>query len=115
MFTGTSLVREVVDRQTDPLLVHPDVLVDLEEEYRHERGLPVVAMDDLGTTVCAQHELQSRLREKGKPRGVVVEPVQLTAIEEFILGVRVDEKAPPAVNEAEPHRAVDESAVPGDP
>jgi hypothetical protein len=44
-----------------------------------------------------------------------METVQLPAIEEFILGVRVDEEATPAVNEAEPHRAVDESAVPGDP
>ena len=39
--------------------------------------------------------------------------VELSAIEKFFLGMRVDEETTPAVHEAEPHRAVDEPAVPG--
>jgi hypothetical protein len=56
-----------------------------------------VAMDDVRTAVRAEHELQRRLREEGKARGVVVETVQLSAIEELVLGVRVDEETAPAV------------------
>ena len=55
-----TLVGEIVDRVTDPLVMHPDVPVDLEEQDRHERGLPVVAVDDVGPAVRLEHVLHGR-------------------------------------------------------
>ena len=45
----------------------PADLVNLEQQDRHEPGLPVVAVDHVGALVGLEHELQRRLAEKGEP------------------------------------------------
>jgi hypothetical protein len=77
--------------------------------------LLAVEASNVGPAVCAQHELQSRLGEEGKPRDIVGETEELPAIEELVREMRVDEETAPAVDEGEPNRAVDGSAVPGVP
>jgi hypothetical protein len=77
--------------------------------------LLAVEASNVGPAVCAQHELQSRLGEEGKPRDIVGETEEFPAIEELAREMRVDEETAPAVDEGEPNRAADGSAVPGVP
>ena len=55
---GRTLMREVVDRVADALVLHPELRIDLEEQDGDEGGLPIVAMDDVGPAIRAQHEFQ---------------------------------------------------------
>jgi hypothetical protein len=52
VFAGQALMLEVVDGVADPLPVHAGVGVLLEQQHRHQPGLPVVAMDDIGRDGC---------------------------------------------------------------
>jgi len=79
--------------EADPLRAHPQRLVDLEQQHRHQRRLPVVAVDDLRALAGLEHELQRRLAEERKPVDIVGRPVQLAAAKERIAAVRLDEEA----------------------
>ena len=115
VLAGHALVAEVVDGVAHPRVGHPGVLVHLVEQHRHQPGLPVVAMDDVGSPAGLVHELQGGLAEEGEPGGVVGVAVEVPAVEEVVRRVRVDEVAAPAVHEPEPHRGVHRPAVPGHP
>ena len=72
-------------------------------------------MDDVGSPAALVQELQGGFAEEGEPGGVVGGAVEMAPVEEVVIGVRVDEVAPPAVHETEPHRRVYRPAVPGHP
>jgi len=59
----------------DPLAGHAEVLVDLIQQHRHGRGLPVVAVDHLGPFPGLEHELQGRLGQEREPGRMEVQPV----------------------------------------
>ena len=61
---------EIVNSQTDPLLLHPERLIELEQQDRNESGLPVVAVNDLRPLAGPEHELERRPAEERKPRDV---------------------------------------------
>ena len=71
LLTADTLVREIVDGIADTLIAHADVLVDLVEQHRHGRRLPVVTVDHLGPFAGLPHELQGRLRQEREPGHVV--------------------------------------------
>ena len=113
--TGRPLVFEVVDGVAHPLILHPEALVQLEQERGDHSRLPVVGVDDVRPLAAAIQELQRRAAEERKPHGLVVAAVEGAAVEEQLIGVRVDEEAFAPVDEAEPHGAVHLSAAPRDP
>ena len=98
--TNLALMTEIVDGETNPLIVHPVVLVHLEQQYRHQPRLPVVAMDHVGALVRLEHELQRRLAEKREAHRIVRVPVSRRAVEEIVARVRLDEEASAPVDEA---------------
>ena len=51
VFTVNALVAEVVKREADARVAQAEMLVSFVKEYRHERGLPVMTMDDFGMLV----------------------------------------------------------------
>ena len=69
---GQPLVAEVMHREADALLAHPDRLVDLVQQDRDQRRLPVVAVDDLRTLARLEHELERRLAKEREPADVIV-------------------------------------------
>ena len=74
-----------------------------------------MAMDDLRALARLEHELERRLAEEREPFDVVPGAVQVPSVEEAVVRVRLDEEALAAVDEAEPHRAMDRPAVPRHP
>ena len=110
-----TLMGEVVDGIADTLTGHAEVPVDLVQQHRHGRRLPVVAVDHLGPLAGLPHELQGRLGQEREPGRIIRRAVQVAPAEELVRAVRVDEEALPAVHEPEPHRAVHGPAVPGHP
>jgi hypothetical protein len=114
LLAAGALMAEIMDGVADPLVRHgPGVL--LRQQDRDEPGLPVVAVNDIGTLTGPGHELQRRLGEEREPLRVVSVPVQALPAEEAGGRVRLDEIAFPAVRVAEPHRAADRPAVPRHP
>ena len=109
------LVAEVVDGVADTLVPQPDVLVDLEQQHGHQRRLPVVAMDHLRPLARLEDELERRLAEEREPLDIVRRAVEMAALEEAVGAVRLDEEALAPLDEAEPDRTVNRSAVPGHP
>jgi len=74
-----------------------------------------MTMDDVGAAIILEQKLQRRLAEKREPAHIVREAIKMAAIEEIVLGMGLDEEAFAAVNEAEPHRAMNSAVVPGHP
>ena len=93
---------------------HPQVLVDLVQEHRYQRGLPVVAVNHVRVFAGFPQELDRGPGEKGVAEHIVLEPVDAAPTEEIVLGMGLDKEALAVMNEAEIDRAVDESVVPGD-
>ena len=115
MLAGHALMLEVVQGEAHPRMPHAEVLIHLVKQHRHQRRLPVVAMDDIRVLVGLEHELQRRAAKKGESQHVVVLPVKTPAVEKIVLGMRFDEKALAPVHEAETDAAVDRAAVPRHP
>src|SRR5206468_8145720 len=93
MLSGNTLVLQVVERITNAGMDHAQALVDLVEQHRRQRGLPIVAMDDVRVLVAPEHELQGGPAEKGKALVVIPLAVKHPAIEEIVLGVWFNEEA----------------------
>ena len=106
---------EVVNRQTDTLIAHPELLIELKQQDRDQGRLPIVAMNDVRTLTGHQHELQRRLAEERKPCNVVICAVQMPTLKEALPRVRLDEEALAAVDPAEPHRAMNRAVEPWHP
>ena len=115
MLTGDALVLEVMQRVANPRVSHAHPLVHLVEQDRDQPRLPVVAMNDVGVFVALEHELQRRLAEERKALVVVALPVKRAAMEEVLVGVRLDEEALSPVHEAEIDAAVHRAAIPRHP
>ncbi len=110
-----ALVAEVVDGVADALMGEPGAGVDLVEQHRHQRGLPVVRVNHVGALVALQHELERRLAEEREALRVVPEAVVGAAVEVALRRVRLDEEALAAVHEPEPDSARDRPAIPRHP
>ena len=106
---------EIVNGKTDALILHPQRLIELEQQDRDERSLPVVAVNDLRPLTGLEHELQRRLAEECKPRNIVGRAIQVPTPEEVFIRMRLDEEALAAVDPAKPHRAMDRAVKPGHP
>ncbi len=105
---------KIMNGQTNPLILHPQRLIDLKQQHRDQGSLPVVAMNDLRPLAGLQHELQRRLAEKREPCRVVIRAIEMPAPEEMVLRMRLDE-ALAAIDPAEPHGAMNGSAEPRHP
>ena len=112
---GGPLVAEVVHRKADALVLHPGVLVHLVQEDGHERGLPVVAMNDVRPLPGHQEKLERRLAEERKPINIIIGPVQVASIKEPVIRVWLDEEALAPLDKPKPHRAVNRAAIPRHP
>ncbi len=112
---GDALVLEVVQRVAHPRMGHAHVLVHLVEQHRHQAGLPVVAVNDVRVLVALEHELQRGPAEEGEPLVVIHLPVEGAAVEEVVVGMRLDEEALAAVHEAEIDAAMHGVVVPRHP
>ncbi len=112
---GDALMLEVVQRVTDPRMGHAQVLVHLVEQHRHQAGLPVVAVNDVRVLVALEHELQRGPAEESEPLVVIRLPVERAAVEEVLVGMRLDEEALAAVHEAEIDAAMDGVVIPRHP
>ena len=112
---GQALMLEVMDGVAHPLPVHAGMSVLLEQQHRHQPGLPVVAMDNVRPPVVLEQEFQRRLAEKGEAADIILEAVEMTAIEEVVRGMRLNEKALAALDKAKPDRAVDSAVIPRHP
>ena len=84
VLTADTLVREIVDGIANTLIAHAEVLVDLIQQHRHGRGLPVVAVDYLGPLAGLEHELQGRLGQEREPGHIVRRAVQVAPVEELV-------------------------------
>ena len=115
ILASDALVLEVVNGMAGALVFHAVKTVDLVKKYRCKRRLPVVRMNDVGTLVGFQHELESRLGKEGHPHMFVGITIVGAALEKIILRVRIDKIAFPAMHKAEPDRARNSAAVPGYP
>ena len=75
---------EVVHREADPLIAHPDRLIELVKQYGDEPRLPIVAVDDVRTLSGLQQELERRLAEEGKAVRIVMRAVDVAAVKEAV-------------------------------
>ena len=114
-FPRHPLVFKIMKRITDPWMGHAEVLVDIEQEDRHDPCLPVMAMDDIRVLVGLEHELKCGPAEKNKPLGVVFMPVKNAPVKKVLLGMGLYEKTFSAVDKPEEDRAVDRVVIKGDP
>src|ERR1035441_7020543 len=115
MLPGDALVLEVMQRVTHPRMSHPRVLIHLKEQHRHQSGLPIMAVNDVRVLVALEHELQGGLDRKSEPLVVIHLPVERAAVEEVMVGMRLDEEALAAMHEAEIDTAMHGVLVPRHP
>src|SRR4051812_8078770 len=92
VFARQSLVAEVVQRETNARMPHPEVLINLVKQHGDQRGLPIVTMDDLRMLVGLEHELKGRSREERKARIVIAMPIKNPPVEKLLRRMRLDEK-----------------------
>jgi len=115
MFTVDALVGDVVKGEADARVAHAEVLIGFVKEYGHERGLPVMTMDDVGMLVRFEHEFQGGAGEESESFDIVMMAVKNTAIEKIVVGVRIDEETSQAFHEPEVNVAMNPLVVVGDP
>src|ERR1019366_9020227 len=112
---GDALMLEVVQRVAYPRMSHPRVLIHLIEQHRHQAGPPIMAENDGWVLVALEHELQGGLAKESEPLVVIHLPVERAAVEEVMVGMRLDEKALAAMHEAEIDAAMHGVIVPRHP
>src|SRR6266404_6571551 len=112
---ANALVLEIMESVTDPRMGHAKPLKNFIKQHRHQSGLPVVAMDDVRVFVAFEHELESGTGKKSKALVIVSVTVENPPIEEVLIGMRLDEEAFAAMNEAEINAAMNGVIEPGDP
>jgi len=115
MFTVDALVGDVVKSEADARVAHAKVLIGFVKEYGHERGLPVMTMDDVGMLVRLKHEFQRGAGEESESFDIVMMAVKNAAIEKVVVGVRIDEETSQAFHEPEVNVAMNPLVVVGDP
>src|ERR1039457_964890 len=115
MLTGDALMLEVMQRVAHPRMSHPRVLIHLIEQHWHQAGLPIMAVNDVWVLVALEHELQRRTAEEGEALVVIHLPVKGAAVEEVMVGMRLDEEALAAMHEAEIDTAMNGVLVPRHP
>ena len=106
---------EVVDGQADPRMGEAELLIDLVQEDRQQGRLPVVAVDDVRVLAGLPQEFDRGPGKEGEALHIVVEAVDAAAVEEVVMGVRLDEEALAPMHEAEEDGAVDGPLEPGHP
>src|SRR5208283_2689406 len=92
IFTGHSLMLEVMQGETNPGMGHAITLVHIKEKHRHYSSLPVVAVDYVGMLVRLEHKLKGSPAEKSKPFRIIAMTVKNTSVKEVPLRMRFDEK-----------------------
>ena len=92
---------EVVKREADARVSHSKVLINFVKEHGHQSRLPIVAMNDVRMFVRFEHELERRAAKESEALDIVVVAVKDSAIEEVMMGVRIDEKTFQAFHESE--------------
>src|ERR1051325_2476318 len=114
-FTVNALVADIVQSVADAGPRHAEMLINLIEQHRRERRMPIVAMDAVRVLIGLEHELQGGAAEKGEPLAVVRVPVEHAAIEEILRRMGFDEEALEALNEPEIDIAMDPLIEIGNP
>src|SRR5208282_977957 len=109
-----ALVAEVVYGVTHSLVRHRRAVL-LVKQYRDEPGLPVMAMNDIGTLISPEHKLERCPRKEREALRIVPVPIQAVAAEEVVCRVRLDEKTLAPVHVTEPYRAVNCPLIPRHP
>src|SRR5258708_10715719 len=112
---GKALMLEIMERVADARMGHANSLINFIKQYRHQSGLPVVAMDDVRVLVALEHELEGCAGKKRKALVIVAMAVKNPAIKEVLVRMRLDEEAFAAMNETEINAAIDGVIVPGNP
>jgi hypothetical protein len=112
---GDALVLEVMQRVANPRMSHSRVLIHLVKQHRHQTDLPIVAVNDVRVLVALEHELQRGPAEECEPLVVIHLPVKRAAIEEVVMGMRLNEEALAAMHEAEIDTAMHGVFVPRNP
>src|SRR6478736_733615 len=81
VFPRDALMLQVVQREADARMRHAEVLINLVEQHRHEGGLPVVTVDDVGMLAALEHELQSGATEEGEALVIIHLTIEHAAVE----------------------------------
>jgi hypothetical protein len=92
MFAIDTLVPEVVQCEADTRMAHAQALIDLVEEDGNERGLPIVAVDNVRVLIRLEHEFQCRAAEESKALNIVILAVKNFAIEKIVRRMRINEE-----------------------
>jgi hypothetical protein len=92
VFAMDALVAEIVQRETNPWVAHAEVLIDFAKEHRHERGLPVMTMNNIGMLIRLEHEFERGPAEESESFNIIMMSIKDPAIEKVVVRMRIDEK-----------------------
>ena len=109
------LVAYVVQRETHPRMMHPQLLIHLVEQHRHQGRLPVVAMNNIRMFVALEQELHRRPAEKSEAFSVIRVAVKDAPVEEIALRVGLDKEALQVIDHPEIDITMDRLVVIGYP
>src|ERR1044071_2285161 len=87
------LMADIMEREADAWMVHPQVLVHFVEQHGDQGGLPIVTVDDIGVFIGFEHELERGTAEKAEALGIILVAVKDPTVEEIPVMVRLDKEA----------------------
>jgi hypothetical protein len=115
VFAMNALVAKIVKGEADARMAHAEMLIDFVKQDGDERGLPVVAMDDVGMLVGLEHEFERCAGEESETLDVIMIAIEDAAIEKVVVGMRIDEKAFQPFHEPEVNVAMNPLVMVRDP